>query len=93
MNRCKLARISLQTNNGKGTYDKNNLTRQRNEDKAERKVNNKQFEINNSEQMDEQEENIKLLTNDSEPTGHERLMDIGLVDGSILEARVENSGG
>ena len=38
-------------------------------------------------------ENIKLLTNDSEPTGHERLMDIGLVDGSILEARVENSGG
>ena len=38
-------------------------------------------------------ENIKLLTNDSEPTGHERLIDIGLVDGSILEARVENAGG
>ena len=38
-------------------------------------------------------ENIRLLTNDSKPTGHERLMDIGLVDGSILEARVENAGG
>ena len=38
-------------------------------------------------------ENIKLLKNNKEPARHERLIDIGLVDGSILEARVENAGG
>ena len=36
--------------------------------------------------------NIRLLTDDSEPTGHTRLMDKEIVDGDILEAREDSAG-
>ena len=36
--------------------------------------------------------NIRLMMDGNEPTGHIRLMDKGLIDGAILEARIDNAG-
>ena len=38
-------------------------------------------------------ENVRLWIGDNETTGHKKLMDIGLMDGAILEARIDNAGG